>query len=567
MRSNASAPNSGAQRRSNTRAALVLLTIIIVLLGAEVVGLLPRPNPISTMLETAGAGTALLIDLLGSLFGDMAGLDLVLRILAAASVVILLLLFLIRRLRQDRLTVEPRRDAPQQGQALWLPPAGPGRDVLTGLPDRTRFLVNLEAALASHREKGRQLALHVLDVDNFRAVNQQLGEAEGDNLLKAIARRLLFLVEKPELLGRLGDDEFGIIQPDASGERHAEIYAARIQGSLKDGWPEPQCGSRLGATIGAALYPAAGADAHTLLRHGCLALAEAKKRRSAAVRFFSPEMERRSAPRSGLELDIRTALREGWFALHFQPQYDLGSRRLTGFEALLRMNHPDHGVVGPSDILPVAEAAGLMEPLNEWVLAEALGTAAHWPHHLTLAVNMSAMQVARTNVAQSVAAALAAASFEARRLHVELPEAVFLDPAEAVLEQLRALKALGVTVVIDDFATGQSSLAVLSRSLCDAVKVDRSFVQRLGREASAEKLARSVIALGRALQLRVIAEGVESAEQAHFLMTNNCRDVQGFLFGKPVPASELAAVIARDIRSGAAAAWTDDAPGAGALSR
>lgn len=422
-------------------------------------------------------------------------------------------------------------------------------DALAGLAGRRTFLEAVARQFELHARQGRQFAIHIVDFDRFHAVNEALGEAEGDLFLRRVAERLLLLVEHADRLARLGDDEFAVIQPEAGGARHAEIYARRIQDALKEVSAQLPRNIRPGASIGIAVAPDHGSGPAQLLHSASLALRAAKQVGGEGFKVYGREMEMAVEARLQMERVIGEGLHSGWFELHYQPQYDLGSRRLTGFEALLRMNHPDRGELQPAAFIPIAEESGLIQPLGEWVLGEALATAAHWPPHLMLSVNVSAAQFRHGDVAATLLRALTAAGFQGARLRVEISEAIFLNGSESVQDQLRRLHAAGISIVVDDFGLSSSSLKALSRFPCDAVKLDRSFVQHVGEQPEIETLLRSLIGTAQAFDLKVLAEGVERAEQAHFLLSNDCRNVQGFLFGRPAPTRDLGAIIAKDLRN------------------
>jgi EAL domain-containing protein (putative c-di-GMP-specific phosphodiesterase class I) len=250
-----------------------------------------------------------------------------------------------------------------------------------------------------------------------------------------------------------------------------------------------------------------------------------------------------------MEKAISDGLHQGWFDLHYQPQYDLRTRRLTGFEALVRMNHPELGELLPDTFLPAAQESGLIQPLGEWIIREALTAAAEWPAHLTLAINIAIAQFRHGDIAGTILHALSNADIEGGRLRVEVTEAVLLEDSDAIGEQLKRLKSRGVTIVLDDFGLDSSKLQSLSSSACDWVKLDRTLVDDLGVDPQREALVRSLIGTAQSFDLGVQAEGVERAEQAHFLMANGCHNVQGFLFGRPAPTRDLGAIIAKDMRN------------------
>jgi diguanylate cyclase (GGDEF)-like protein len=419
-------------------------------------------------------------------------------------------------------------------------------DPLAGLMDRKELRTELAAQVAVHQEVGRQMALHLIDIDRFHVVNEVLGEAAGDALLRNVAERLQQLVGEANRLARIGDDEFAVIQPEAGGFRHAEIFARRIQDILKQCCADLPRHARPGASIGIAVAPEHGDNPETLLHRASQALRDAKKA-GGAFRIYAREMEASVEARLQMETAIAKGLDEGWFELRFQPQYDLGSRRLTGFEGLVRMNHPELGELLPCIFLPTAEESGLMQPLGDWIVREALAVAADWPEHLKLSLNLSSAQFRQGDVAQSVLQGLTASGFLGTRLRLEIHEAVLADAAAR--EQLGRLKGRGVTIVVDDFGMDSSSLQALAGSGCDAVKLDRSFVLRIGEDAETEGFVRSLIATAQAFGLTVLAEGVERPEQVQFLLSNDCRNVQGYLFGRPTQVRDLAAIVAKDLRN------------------
>ena len=449
--------------------------------------------------------------------------------------------------------------ARRRGRAKRPVVASEAPDPFGAIQGRAQFMATLARLLDGHAAAGRQLALHIVDVDRFGDVNAVLGEGEGDAFLRAIAERLLVLVEHPERLGRIGDDEFAVVQPETGGARHAEIYAKRIHDALKDACAQVPRHARPAASIGVAVAPEHGDTAARLLHNASLALRSAKSGGGEAFRVFTRDMDMRLEARLQMEKAIGDGLHHGWFELRYQPQYDLRSRRLSGFEALVRLNHPDRGELLPAEFLPAAEESGLIQPLGDWIIREAIANAAEWPAHLTLSVNVSAAQFRHGDLAGAVFAAMSQANFDGPRLRIEIPEAVLAANSEGTDAQLRRLKGRGVTVVVDDFGVGGSNLAALSRAASDAVKLDLSLVRRIGEDVEVENLVRSLIGTARSFGLSVLAEGVERVEQAHFLVANNCYDVQGFLFGRPAPATETAAIVAKDLRNTLAGEQTEPA--------
>jgi diguanylate cyclase (GGDEF)-like protein len=417
------------------------------------------------------------------------------------------------------------------------------------LPGRQEFLKTLGAQIEAHAKSGRQLAVHLVDIDRFRAVNELLGEEEGDAFLRLVGERLMVLVDQPERLARTGDDEFAVIQPEAGGARHAEIYARRIQEALKDALAQVPRHARPSASIGVALSPDHGDQPLQVLHCASVALGAVKKAGGNALRIYQRDMETAVERRLEMERAIGEGLHQGWFEVHFQPQYDLGTRRLTGFEALTRLHHPKLGEVPPDVFVPIADDSGLIQPLGEWIIHQALSVAATWPRHVTLSINISLAQLSSSDVASTIVNALTQSGFDPHRLRIEVSEAALLEDSDAINDQLRRLKSRGVSIVLDDFGLEASKLKLLSRAACDAVKIDRSLVEQVGAVPEMELLVRSLIGTAQSFNLGISAEGVERAEQAHFLMSNDCKNVQGFLFGRPAPASDLPGIIAKDTRN------------------
>jgi diguanylate cyclase (GGDEF)-like protein len=433
-------------------------------------------------------------------------------------------------------------------------------DTLTGLANRTRFLENLTEALESHAEEGRQLALHFVDLDRFKEINDAFGHAEGDAYLRDIAERLSKLVDRPEFLGRLGGDEFAVIQPELSGSKHAEIFAERVCSALTGTYDINGYEVVSTASVGVAVAPQHGTGAAQLLRSADVALHQVKLAGSNAIGVYTADLDDLLKRRMVLQADLRKSFENEWFSLHYQPQYNLKTRRLTGFEALLRMEHPDRGFISPAEFVPVAEEIGLIVPLGEWVLYEACRTAVNWPDHIALSVNLSPAQFRRGDMPKIVDHVLRQTQLAPRRLGIEITEGLLMESSQSVLDQLQSIRDLGVALVMDDFGTGYSSLSYLWQFAFDTIKIDRSFVNALGSGSNVESLLQSIINIGQSLDLRVVAEGVENVEQAHFLMANSCRHVQGFLFGRPVPEDDVVAIIEKDARNAGNAATEQTRP-------
>ena len=415
-------------------------------------------------------------------------------------------------------------------------------DALTGLPNRAQLRVRLEEAFARAR-RGEPFAVLCLDLDRFKAVNDTLGHPVGDELLRAVTARLRGLVRETDTVVRLGGDEFAIVQTIVEQPDAATALARRLIAEL--GAPYEIEGHQVvvGASVGIALAPADGGSADTILKSADLALYRAKGEGRGTWRFFEPEMDARMQERRRLELDLRRALVDGEFQLHYQPLIRVASRRIIGFEALVRWVHPDRGMVSPADFIPLAEETGLIIQLGEWVLREACAEAAKWPDHVTVAVNVSAVQFGNPRLVDAVADALARSGLPGERLEIEVTETIMLQDNVTTLAMLHRLRGLGVRISMDDFGTGYSSLSYLRSFPFDKIKIDQSFVRDLEKRGDARAIVRAISGLGGSLGMRTTAEGVETPEQFERLRADGCTEAQGYLFGRPMPGPQAAALL------------------------
>jgi diguanylate cyclase (GGDEF)-like protein len=411
-------------------------------------------------------------------------------------------------------------------------------DALTDLPNRILFQDKMEQALT----RGEELAVMFLDLDRFKGVNDSLGHSVGDALLCAVTARLQRVVRGVDTVARLGGDEFAIVQIDAKPNDASEL-AARIIDTLVE--PFDILGHQvvIGTSIGIALAPADGNEPDQLLRNADMALYRAKAEGRGAYHFFQSDMDAQMQERRRLELDLRKALLAEQFELHYQPLVDVGSGEVSGFEALIRWNHPERGLVSPDQFIPVAEEIGLIVPLGDWVLKQACQEAASWPGKLTIAVNLSAVQFRNPTLALSVISALGQSGLSPSRLELEITETVLLQDDRAVLDALHQFRDLGVRICMDDFGTGYSSLSYLRSFPFDKIKIDRSFISELGKENDAVAIIRAVMDLGSNLGMITTAEGVETEEQLAILKAEGCMQVQGYLFSRPKPAAEIPAML------------------------
>jgi len=423
-------------------------------------------------------------------------------------------------------------------------------DALTGLANRTRLMERLDSALAMLPATGGHVAVHFLDIDRFKEVNDTLGHAGGDCLLSTLGQRLSALSRIEDMVARIGGDEFVVVQAGIAGKEQAENFARRIASVLSEPMNFKERQITADVTIGVAIAPADGETAESLLMHADLALYNGKAAGRNRICFFTPEMDKALQARVELEKVIRDAALNDGFVLHYQPVFKIGSERLVGFEALLRLPAPDGTLISPAAIIPVAEDMHLIDKIGALVLREACRTAAAWPKELTIAVNLSPAQFESETIVELVTGALKESGLDANRLELEITEVLLLGNSESTMKQLRELKALGVSIVMDDFGTGYSSLNYLWKFPFDKIKIDRSFMRdfdKSGRDV--ETVVKSIIALGRELRMRVTVEGVETLKQADFLTGADADQVQGFYFGRPVPASELGATVLADFRN------------------
>ncbi|WP_339034647.1 EAL domain-containing protein [Bradyrhizobium symbiodeficiens] len=417
-------------------------------------------------------------------------------------------------------------------------------DALTSLPNRVLFHEQLEQGLRRTRS-GDQLAVLCLDLDHFKDINDSLGHPIGDALLKEVGRRLTAAVGESDTVARLGGDEFAVVQIGRSEETAARSLAGRLVEAISAPYEIDDHQIVIGVSIGISLSPQDGSNPDELLKNADLALYRAKADGRGTYRFFETGMDARAQARRLLEMDLRAALQRDEFEAYYQPIRDVASGRVVAFEALLRWNHPQRGLIAPIDFIPLAEETGLILQLGEFVLRSACTDAATWPDDVDLAVNLSPVQFKNPNLIASVIAALAASGLDARRLELEITESVLLQNSEATLATLHELRAMGVRISLDDFGTGYSSLSYLRSFPFDKIKIDRSFVSELATREDSMAIIRAVTGLGRSLGIVTTAEGVENDAQLELLRREGCTQAQGYLFSKPRPASDVAMMLDR----------------------
>jgi len=415
-------------------------------------------------------------------------------------------------------------------------------DMLTGLPNRTSFHNEFESALLHAERHSRRVALLFLDLDQFKLINDAAGHPAGDELLTQVALRLKETVREEDIVARLGGDEFTVLLDDIQSVEDAGLVAEKILQQL--GTPFRLAHSELVATasIGISLFPSDGLDAATLLKNADTAMYRAKEKGRNNFQFFTSEMNTRALERLSLEGALRTALNKNEFLLHYQPQVDMQSGEIIGLEALVRWQHPEQGLIPPGVFIPVAEDSGLIVPLGEWVLKEACIQHGRWLDEglpqVSISVNLSGRQFVRQDLLGTVQRIIDETGIEPRCLELELTESTIMEHVDETIETLLALRKLGVHLSIDDFGTGYSSMAYLKRFTIDKLKIDRSFVRDLAIDSDDAAIVIATIAMAHALNLTVIAEGVETEQQLQFLKDNGCEQMQGYYFSRPLAADD-----------------------------
>ena len=412
-------------------------------------------------------------------------------------------------------------------------------DALTDLANRVLLNERLEQALGGRIDREQMVAIHHLDLDQFKAVNDTFGHAAGDKLLRTVADRLRGLARETDTVARTGGDEFVIVQGPIADPAQATALAQGIIRLMGEPFDIDGHQAVIGTSIGIAVGPGDGLTAEKLLRNADLALYHAKGDGRGMFRFFDPAMDLQMQTRRMMEHDLRRALPAGEFELYYQPVVNLASSEISGFEALIRWNHPTEGIIAPASFIPLAEEIGFIVPMGEWVIRQACATAARWPKNLHVAVNISAAQFRSPSLMQHIVAALAASGLLPSRLEIEITETVLLQNRETTLEILHQLRSLGVRIAMDDFGTGYSSLTYLQCFPFDKIKIDRSFVKDITENASSLNIVRAVAALASGMGMTTTAEGVETREQLDSITSEGCTEMQGFLFSKPLPAAEI----------------------------
>jgi diguanylate cyclase (GGDEF)-like protein len=445
------------------------------------------------------------------------------------------------------------RDITQRKQAEEIIRYQAFHDQLTGLPNRMLFSDRLSVSLANVRRIQGKLAVMFLDLDRFKTINDTLGHAVGDGLLQEVAQRLTNCLREVDTVARWGGDEFTLLLPQISSREDAANIAHRILAALKPTFHIEEHALHVSSSIGIALYPCDGEDAETLLKNADAALYRAKDRGRNNCQFYTGAINEGASELLTLENRLHRALERGEFALYYQPKVNINTWQITGTEALVRWLHPELGVVSPHIFMPLAEQNGLIVPLGEWVLQAACAQNKAWQDAglapLRVAVNLSPRQFQQPNLVEMVARVLEQTGMEPQFLELEIAEPAALQNPDTTRTILRNFYEMGVRLTVDDFGTGYASLSSLKNLPLHTLKIDRSLVGELTADPYDVALATAVIALGRRLNLSVVAEGVETKEQLDCLRGLECEEIQGYLFSQPLPAEEAAKVLQNSERS------------------
>jgi diguanylate cyclase (GGDEF)-like protein len=411
-------------------------------------------------------------------------------------------------------------------------------DALTDLPNRTLFHERLKDEL-TQIAPDQHLAVHYIDVDEFKSVNDSLGHLIGDELLKSVASRLSQCATASSFVARLGGDEFAIVQSAVKTSADVTDLISRVFDAIRK--PHECLGHYLttDASIGTAMAPEHGLDLEQILKNADMAMYAAKSAGRRTHRFFEPGMDARVKARRGLEVDLRKAIADEALEVYYQPCVSLGSDMITGCEALVRWRHPERGMISPAEFIPIAEETGLINQLGDWVLATACAEASTWPDTIKLAVNVSPVQFKSSALPLKIISALVASGLPASRLELEITEAVLIRDDEAALAILHQLRETGVRIALDDFGTGYSSLSYLQRFPFDKIKIDRCFVNDIAEPGGSSGIVRAVVNIAAERHMTTTAEGVETQQQKKLLCALGCSEMQGYLFSPPKPAAEI----------------------------
>ena len=420
-------------------------------------------------------------------------------------------------------------------------------DFLTGLPNRMLLNDRVSQAIALAPRHHKRVAVLFLDLDGFKHINDSLGHPTGDKLLQSIAKRLVECVRGSDTVSRQGGDEFVVLLSEVERSEDTAITARRMLQAVAEAHSIDHHDLHVTTSIGVSVFPDDGLDAETLIKNADTAMYQAKENGRQSYKFFKPAMNVRAVERQAIEESLRRALERQEFAVHYQPKVSLKTGEITGAEALLRWTHPVRGPISPGQFIPIAEDSGLIRPIGNWILREACQQARAWLDAglplASMAVNISAVQFRNENFLQGVFTTLEETGLDPKYLELELTESVLMKHAESTEVILKTLRARGVQLAVDDFGTGYSSLSYLRRFAIDALKIDQSFVRQITTAASETTIVTAVISMGRSLNLRVVAEGVETLEELAFLQAHQCDQAQGYYFSRPVVAAQFAELL------------------------
>ena len=413
-------------------------------------------------------------------------------------------------------------------------------DALTSLANRAVLLEKMEEALARLRRHGTRFTVFMLDLDLFKTVNDSLGHPVGDELLKVVASRLSSCTRSTDTVARLGGDEFAILTTANGDQREAAIATAnRLLAAVAAPYDLDGHHLNIGTSIGIALAPEHGSEVDQLVKNADLALYKAKSEGRDVFRFFEDAMGVEACRRRAHQVDLHNALINDEFELHYHPIVDIQTRETASIEALIRWRHPRRGMISPADFIPLAEETGLINAIGDWVLRKACSDAVDWAPHIKVSVNLSAVQFRKISPLENFCQILGETGLPPERLELEITESVLLESSAENVETLHRLRLMGISIVLDDFGTGYSSLSYLRMFPFDRIKIDRSFVRELAKNADCAAIVSAVAGLGRSLRIGTVAEGVETEDQLLLVHAAGCTHAQGFLFGRPCPAAEL----------------------------
>jgi diguanylate cyclase (GGDEF)-like protein len=432
-------------------------------------------------------------------------------------------------------------------------------DSLTDLPNRLLLNDRLAQATALAHRAGQRLAIMYLDIDRFKTINDSLGHAIGDRLLQSVAQRLSHCVRLTDTVSRQGGDEFVILLSQLANGEDAALSAEKILAALAAPHGIEEHALYVTASIGVATYPEDGTTPEALLKNADFAMYRAKEKGRNCFQFFTPEMNASVIRRQAVENGLRSAIDRQSFTLHYQPKFNLRTGAITAVEALVRWRHPTRGLLLPSEFIPIAEESGLIAPLGRWVLNEGCRQGKAWHDRglkpIKIAINISAVELRSPDFVKNVRASLERTGFDPGQLELELTETFLMHDVESTLGVLEKLKALGINLALDDFGTGYSSLSYLRKFPIDTLKVDESFLRNVTHDSDNASIVKAIIYMGKSMHMRVVAEGVESAEQLAFLQENECLEGQGYYLARPLNASHLADLLVREATT--LTAWGD----------